>query len=57
MDVHYSKQAKKFLKFVPSTWDNIPEEAPDEIDLQMLKAIENDPECHQFIKESDIDWD
>lgn len=44
-------------KFTPSTWDNIPEEAPDEIDLQMLEAIENDPECREFVKESDIDWD
>lgn len=33
------------------------EEEPDEIDLQMLKAIDNDPECHEFVKESDINWD
>lgn len=44
-------------KFASSTWANIREEAPDAIDLQMLQAIENDPECHEFIKESDIDWD
>lgn len=43
-------------KFTPSTWENIEEEEPDEIDLQMLKAIEDDPECHEFVKESDIDW-
>lgn len=42
-------------KYSPS-WDDIEEEAPDEIDLQMLKEIEDDPECHEFTKESDIDW-
>ncbi len=43
-------------KYTPITWDDIEEEEPDEIDLQMLKAIEEDPECHEFVKESDIDW-
>lgn len=43
-------------KFTPTAWDAIEEVAPDEIDLQMLHAIENDPECHEFTKESDIDW-
>lgn len=45
----------KMLKF--STWESIEEEEPDEIDLQMLNAIDNDPECHEFVKESDINWD
>ena len=44
-------------KFAPASWENIEEEEPDEIDLQMLKAIENDPECHEFTKESDILWE
>ncbi len=44
-------------KYTPVTWDEIKEEEPDEIDLQMLKAIEEDPECHEFTKESDIEWD
>lgn len=43
-------------KFSPS-WDDIEEEAPDEIDLQMLEAIKHDPECHEFIREQDIVWD
>lgn len=43
-------------KFSPS-WDDIKEEVPDEIDLLMLKAIEDDPECHEFTNEKDIDWD
>lgn len=43
-------------KYSPS-WDNIEEEMPDEADLQMLDAIENDPDCHEFINEKDIVWD
>lgn len=43
-------------KFSPS-WDDIEEAVPDEIDLQMLDAIEHDPECHEFTKEQDINWD
>lgn len=43
-------------KFTPS-WNDIKEEMPDETDLQMLNEIENNPECHEFIKESDISWD
>lgn len=43
-------------KFTPS-WNNIKEEAPDEIDCQMLKEIETDSECHQFVKEYDIVWE
>jgi len=31
-----------------SPWDNIKEVEPDEWDLQMLKDIENDPECKEF---------
>lgn len=40
-----------------TSWDDIEEIEPDEIDLQMLKAIEEDPECHIFTKESEINWD
>lgn len=43
-------------KYNPVTWDDIEEVEPDKIDLQMLKAIEEDPECHEFVKESDIKW-
>jgi len=42
-------------KFTPS-WDNIEEIEPDEDDIAILQAIEEDPECHKFTKESDIDW-
>lgn len=38
------------------SWDDIEEEEPDAIDLQMLKSIEEEPECHEFTKENDINW-
>lgn len=43
-------------KFTPS-WNSMEEVEPDEMDMQMLNAIATDPECHEFVKESDIDWD
>lgn len=53
--------AEHFWEIIKSklrtSWDDIEEVEPDEIDLQMLKAIEEDPECHQFTKESNINWD
>ncbi len=45
------------LKKFPLSWNDIKEELPDETDIQMLNEIENNPECHEFIKESDINWD
>lgn len=39
-----------------SDWDNIQEEEPDEWDIEMLEAIKNDPDCHSFTDEKDIDW-
>ncbi len=30
------------------------EEEPDEFDLQMLKEIENDPDCHEFIPAEEV---
>lgn len=35
-------------------WDNIPEVEPDEIDLQMLKEIEQDKDCHEFIPAEEV---
>lgn len=37
-------------------WNDIEEVAPDAIDLQMLDEIKNDPDCHEYVKESDINW-
>lgn len=53
--------AEEFWKIIKgrfrTSWDDIEEVEPDEIDLQMLKAIEEDPECHIFTKENEINWD
>lgn len=53
--------AEKFWKIIQEkfslSWENIKEEEPDEFDLLMLKAIEEEPECREFINENDIDWD
>ena len=35
--------------FANKGWKTIPEEAPDEIDLQMLKEIKSNPECQDFV--------
>lgn len=43
-------------KYSPS-WDDVEEECPDEIDLQMLEAIKSDPDCQEFTNEKDINWD
>ena len=37
-------------------WDDIPEEEPDEWDIQMLSGIDNDPDCKSFSPESSISW-
>lgn len=44
------------IHYAPKTWEDIPEEEPDAFDLQMLEEIDNNPECHEFVKESDIAW-
>lgn len=36
-------------RFSDISWDNVESEAPDEIDLQMLNEIKNNPECHEFV--------
>lgn len=35
--------------FATPSWDDIEEEAPDEIDLQMLKEIAEDSDCKEFV--------
>ena len=35
--------------FSEEAWDNIEEEEPDEIDLQMIRDAETDPECKVFV--------
>ncbi|GHU42633.1 hypothetical protein FACS1894111_06890 [Clostridia bacterium] len=35
-------------------WDNIEAEEPDDIDLQMLKEIETDPDCKEFVSSQEM---
>ncbi|MBQ3458378.1 MAG: hypothetical protein IJL18_04760 [Synergistaceae bacterium] len=35
-------------------WALIPEEEPDDFDLEMLEAIERDPDCHIFITDEEL---
>ena len=42
--------------YAPRSWNDIPEVEPDEADLRILKEIENDPECHEFLSNQEIDW-
>lgn len=36
-------------KFPNRSWDDIEEVEPDEWDLEMLREIANNPECHEFV--------
>lgn len=45
------------IGYVPRGWEDIPEEEPDEADLRMLDDIEKNPECREFVREADIDWE
>lgn len=38
-------------------WNDIEEVKPNDIDLQMLDEIKNNPGCHEYVKESEINWD
>ncbi len=36
------------------TWEDIPEEEPDEIDLIMLQEIESNPDCQEFVSSDEV---
>lgn len=38
----------------PALFTNIEEVEPDEVDLMMLKEIENNPDCHEFISQEEL---
>ena len=40
--------------FMHHSWEDIPEIMPDEIDLQMIKEMEDDPDCHEFVSEEEM---
>lgn len=49
------EEASRLWDFISSNFDEaarwalIPEEEPDEFDLEMISEIKNDPDCHIFI--------
>ena len=51
MEIRYSKQAVK-INF--SSWDDIEEIIPDDIDISMLNDINANPECKQFASSADV---
>lgn len=55
------KEAENFWTLIqnhytisPKTWKDIEEVTPDEIDLVMLKEIEADPDCHEFLSADEV---
>ncbi|MCL2199568.1 MAG: hypothetical protein FWB80_11650 [Defluviitaleaceae bacterium] len=36
------------------SWDDIEEVEPDEIDIEMMKEIENNPDCKEFVSEDEM---
>ncbi len=41
------------IKNFGANWANVETVEPDDWDLQMLHEIQADPECHEFMSESD----
>ena len=37
----------------PKSWDNIETVEPDKTDLRMLREIESNPNCHEFVSSSE----
>ena len=54
------KEAETFWRLIQrhyvtsqKTWADVDEEAPDDIDLEMLREIESNPECHEFVSSTE----
>lgn len=47
---------RKVWEFIRATFalSNLEKETPDETDLAMLKEIENDPDCHEFLSAEEV---
>lgn len=54
------KDANRFWHIIqkhfklPNTFADIEQVEPDETDLIMLKEIENNPDCHEFISQEEL---
>jgi len=44
----------RFQGVTQLSWDDIEEVEPDEIDLEMLREIETNPDCHEFVSEDEM---
>lgn len=40
-------------RFADISWDNVETDIPDEIDMQMLKEIKENPDCQEFLSATD----
>lgn len=40
--------------FSPRSWSDIEEVSPDEWDLKMLKDIDKNPDCHEFVSQDEL---
>ena len=38
---------------ISKTWDDIEEVEPNEVDLAMLKEVEENSDCHEFISQEE----
>lgn len=48
---------KRYILKEKTTWDDIDEETPDEIDLEMIRAIKRDNNEHStFFDYEEINW-
>ena len=53
-----NKRLEKLIKALkrtvsPKTWDDIEEVEPNEVDLAMLKEVEENSDCHEFISQEE----
>ncbi|MBU5478060.1 hypothetical protein KQI69_02470 [Eubacterium sp. MSJ-13] len=55
MDEDAAKEVWNFIiDYIPKhTWSDIKEVEPDDWDKSMIKEIETDPDCKEFVSEAD----
>lgn len=45
---------RRHIEMDDDGWSSIPEEEPDEIDLQMIREALGDPDCREFVSAEEI---
>lgn len=55
-DTPTKKHIVNAINSLPSgdEWDNIEVTTPDEWDMEMLREIQDDPDCHQFVASDEV---